>query len=70
MSKQKAALSRREWTAAVIATAPLFAQDAGKPPTAAPEELDGARANGQRNRDRLRSFKVPITTEPAFGFRP
>ena len=67
MSQRKEGLSRREIAAALVAGAPLLAQQ----PSVASEDVDvEAREGVKRTREQLRKVKIPIATEPSFAFRP
>jgi hypothetical protein len=69
----KIGVSRREWTAGLIAV-PLVAQVASTPPKTPPETaaepagksaLDDVRQVGEK----LAQIEVPMSVEPAFSFR-
>ena len=67
MSQRKEGLSRREIAAALVAGAPLLAQQ----PSVTSEDVDvEAREGVKRTREQLRKVKIPIATEPSFAFRP
>jgi hypothetical protein len=63
--------TRREWAAAIgaSATAPAQVTPPGAAQTA--EEIQAqARAKARQSAERLEKFKLPMTAEPAFIFKP
>lgn len=68
MKSRNDGVSRREIATALMLAAPALAQ---QPAASAPEDLDALAAeNRKRNREQLRSIKIPIATEPSFAFHP
>ncbi len=61
-------LTRREWSAALIAPAAATAQT--PVPAGADDELAKAREEQRRASAVIAGMKVAIETEPAFSFRP
>ena len=62
-------LSRRELAASLTLGA-AFAQTASQAPASPEAELQAAREEVKANVARLASQTVPMTTEPAFHFKP
>jgi hypothetical protein len=65
LSKQ---LTRREWTAALTATAALAQTPTSQPPNAE-AELQAARDQVKANVAALLEVEVSMSTEPAFQFK-
>jgi hypothetical protein len=61
-------MTRRELALALAAAPVTLAQQNPPPPAVDPEAA--AKQQVLRTREQLRKFKVPITTEPSFAFRP
>ena len=66
-------LSRRGMLAMASAGAVLgkaIAQIPAAPPVANPDPVEKARAENRRSAEILAKFEIPMSTEPAFIFRP
>lgn len=61
--------TRRDAALALLFPAPLLAQDAAAPANP-PDDLAAVRQQTQRSAEILRSFKIPVATEPSITFRP
>ena len=61
-------MTRRAIGRTLLAAAPAAAAFAQQPP--AEDLVASARDQAKRTSETLRSFKVPIATEPSFAFRP
>ena len=67
MMKRTSAMTRRDVGLAFMAASGVVAV-AQQPPSE--DLLAAARARVKTNSETLRSFKLPIATEPSFVFRP
>jgi hypothetical protein len=57
--------------AAVAGTGAALAQTPAQPPAPSnPDPLDKARQENRHAAETLTNFKIPMSTEPAFVFRP
>ena len=62
-------VTRRELASGLLASAPAMAQ-AANPAQTAEEELRAQLEQTRDNAKRLAAFSVPMSTEPAFQFKP
>ena len=62
-------LTRRQ-VASMLASGAALAQTPARPPSTPESELQAARDRVKANVDRLAAEPVPMSTEPAFQFRP
>ncbi len=64
-------ITRREWAAAIGASVAAPAQVTTPGPDQTSDEIQAeARAEVRQSAERLEKFKLPVTAEPAFIFKP
>ncbi|MCC6857300.1 MAG: hypothetical protein IT158_02005 [Bryobacterales bacterium] len=61
-------VTRREWVAALAASAGAAQPEGERPPQTPEEELEAARKRQQGNLGRIAKLEIPMSAEPAFRF--
>jgi hypothetical protein len=63
-------ITRRNLAAAALASAGLKARSMQAPASTPPEEPNAAAKEVHKNSETLAKFDLPMSTEPAFQFKP